>query len=75
MYNLYFYYYSFVIPYVMVSPISNTMVKLHDSWIKFIIITVIIILNSISKNGRQVVINMSEIWTTTAQCAQSVYLA
>lgn len=52
MYNLYFYCDSFVIPYVMVSPISNTMVKLHDSWIKFIIITVIIIINSISKNGR-----------------------
>ena len=67
MYNLYFYLYSFVIPYVMVSPFSNTMVKLHDSWIKFIIITVIIIINSISKNGRQVIINLSEIWTTTAQ--------
>ena len=67
MYHLYFYYYGFVIPYVMVSPISNTMVKLHDSWIKFIIITVIIIINSISKNGRQVIINLSEIWTTTAQ--------
>ena len=32
------FYILFFVIYVMVSPISNTMLKLHDSWIGFIII-------------------------------------
>ena len=32
------FYILFFVIYVMVSPISNTMLKLHDSWIAFIII-------------------------------------
>ena len=36
--------YILVFFYVTVSPISNTMLKLHDTWIKFIIIIVIIII-------------------------------
>ena len=37
--------------YVIVSPISNTMLKLHDTWIKFIIITIIIIIIIIPGTG------------------------
>ena len=36
----------FFVIYVTVSPISNTMLKLHDTWIKFIIIIIIIIIMS-----------------------------
>ena len=32
------FYILFFVIYVMVSPVSNTMLKLHDSWIEFIII-------------------------------------
>ena len=32
------FYILFFVVYVMVSPISNTMLKLHNSWIEFIII-------------------------------------
>lgn len=32
------FYILFFVIYVMVSPISNTMLKLHNSWIEFIII-------------------------------------
>ena len=40
---MYLYFLFFVI-YVTVSPISNTMLKLHNTWIKFIIIIIIIVI-------------------------------
>ena len=36
--------------YVTVSPISNTMLKLRDTWIKFIFIIIIIIIIIIKRN-------------------------
>ena len=43
MYVLIYLFKFFFVIYVMVSPISNTMLKLYDTWIKFIIIIIITI--------------------------------